>query len=119
MTKIVDLEGVGFSPVFKSDSWQIACITYSEGYSKEGFNHFKRHLTTDEVFVLLKGTAVMHIYENGTIKDETLPKDKLYCVLKNTWHYLEVSEDALLVVAENADLKPNQTERMESDDYRK
>ncbi len=113
MTGNFDLTGKGFNVVFKSDSWQIACITYSYQYSKEGFNHLKRHLTTDEVFVLIKGNAVLHTMENEKLVSETLTKEKLYCVYKNTWHYLEISEDAKLVVMENSDLLPEQTERME------
>lgn len=40
-------------------------------------------------------------------------KGNIYCVRKETWHYLEISEDALLVVTENKDLLPKDTERMD------
>ena len=101
----------GFKTVFKSNGWQIATITYSEQYSKAGFNHMKKHLTTDEVFVLLKGEAVLHTIENNNLTEIKLEKEKIYCVLKNTWHYLEISEDALLCVTENSDLLPQQSEK--------
>ena len=54
----------GFKTIFKSEGWQIATIMYYEQYSKDGFNHMKRHLTTDEVFVLAKGTAVLHKFRH-------------------------------------------------------
>ena len=117
MTESFDLTGNGFNVVFKSEAWQIACITYAEQYSKEGFNHLKKHLATDEVFVLINGNAILHTIENEQLISTELTKEKLYCVYKNTWHYLEISEDAKLVVAENSDLQPEQTERMELNAY--
>ena len=113
MAGVFDLKGDGFTTVFKSDSWRIACITYADMYSKEGFNHMKRHLTTDEVFVLLRGNAVMHTIEDGKKVSLPLEPEKVYCVYKNTWHYLEISEDALLVVAEDSQMPKGSTQRLE------
>ena len=113
MIDVVTHNGAGFSSVFKSDTWQIATVTYAPQYSKEGFTHMKKHLTTDEVFVLVKGNAVIHTYEDGSIKTITLEKEKIYCIEKNTWHYLEISNDAFLIAVENAEVLPEHTERME------
>ena len=113
MTQVIEIGLKGFNSVFKSDSWQIATITYDKGYSKEGFNHMKRHLTTDEVFTLINGNAVLHTAEDGEFIDTNVEKGKIYCVRKGTWHYLEISEDAMLMVVENKDLLPGQSERME------
>jgi len=113
MTEIIDIKQKGFNSVFSSDSWQIATITYDVSYSKDGFDHMKRHMTTDEVFTLVNGDGVLHTIEDEKIKDIKLEKGNIYCVRKETWHYLEISEDALLVVAENKDLLPKDTERMD------
>ena len=113
MTQVIEINLKGFNSVFKSDSWRIATITYAKGYSKEGFNHMNRHLTTDEVFTLINGNAILHTMEDGERININLEKGKIYCVHKGTWHYLEVSEDAMLMVVENKDLLPEQTERME------
>ena len=113
MTEVIEIGLKGFNSVFKSDSWQIATITYDKGYSKEGFNHMKRHLTTDEVFTLINGNAVLHTAEDGEFIDTNVEKGKIYCVRKGTWHYLEISEDSMLMVVENKDLLPGQSERME------
>ena len=51
--------------------------------------------------------------EDGERININLEKGKIYCVHKGTWHYLEVSEDAMLMVVENKDLLPEQSERME------
>ena len=113
MTEIFSCNLKGFNTVFKSDSWQIATITYDTCYSKEGFDHMKRHLTTDEVFTLIEGTAILHTFEDGNLKNTNVSKGKIYCVRKGTYHYLEISRDALLVVTENKDLLPEHSERME------
>lgn len=111
MIKVFAPNEKGFKTMFKSNGWQIATITHEKQYSKDGFDHMKRHITTDEVFVLVKGEAVLHTFEEGQMQDTKLEKEKIYCVLKNTWHYLEVSRDAYLVVIENSDLLPHQSER--------
>ena len=113
MIQQIDCNLKGFNSVFKSDSWQIATITYDKGYSKEGFNHMKRHLTTDEVFTLINGSAILHTVEDEKFVDINVQKGKIYCVHKGTWHYLEISHDAVLMVVENKDLLPEQSERME------
>ncbi len=113
MTEITESTKSGFCTVLKSDSWQVATITYSDMYSEEGFDHMKRHLTTDEVFILINGNAVLNTVEDGVLHTLNIEKGKIYCVRKNTWHYLCVSNDALLAVVENKDLLPEQTERME------
>lgn len=113
MTEVISRSLNGFNSVFVSDSWQIATITYDSLYSKENFNHMKRHMTTDEVFTLLDGSALLHTVEDGKCIDTNIEKGKIYCVHKGTWHYLEVSPNAFLMVVENKDLSPEQSERME------
>ena len=113
MTDVIDFSHKGFHTVFKSDAWQIATITYDQSYAKENFNHMKRHLTTDEVFTLINGSAILHTMEDEKYVDINIEKGKIYCVRKGTWHYLEISTDANLMVVENKDLLPEQSERME------
>lgn len=113
MINVISCKNAGFSSVFKSDTWQIATVTYAPQYSKEGFTHMKKHLNTDEVFVLVNGSAVIHTYEDGSIKTVNVEREKIYCIEKNTWHYLEISADALLVAVENSEVLPEDTERME------
>lgn len=113
MTEISELIGKGFNIVLKSDKWQIASITYDTQYMKENFDHMKRHLTTDEVFIPIKGTATLYTFEDGKMDNTDFEIGKTYCVKKGVWHYLCVSEDSLIAVAENTDLLPQDTERCE------
>ena len=40
-----------------------------------------------------------------------LTKNKIYVVEKGTWHALVLSRDAVAVAVENADVRPEDTER--------
>lgn len=113
MTEVYTQEKSGFNTVLRSENWCIATIKYGDMYSEQGFNHMKRHLSTDEVFIPIIGGGTLHTCENGVLNSFPLEKGKIYCVRKNTWHYLCVTEDALIAVTENAGLLPEQTERME------
>ena len=47
--------------------------------------------------------SAYYVYCDGkTIEKTELEKEKLYEVMKNTWHHLRVSSDALLLVMENS-----------------
>ena len=113
MTGAVKPGMVGFNSILKSEGWQIASITYDVQYSKEGFTSMKRHLTSDEVFIPVRGTAILHTIEDGKLNSISLEKETVYCVYKGTWHYLEISEDALLFVTENSLMLPEETETEE------
>lgn len=114
MIEVYDPGKSGFTQLMHSDEWQVCTITYGPQYSIEGFDHLKRHMKTDEVICLVKGNAVIHTV-NDAGKLETVPVDlhKIYCIRKKVWHYLEISEDALLIVVENAVVLPKDSERME------
>ena len=104
----------GFTQIMHSDEWQICTISYARQYSKEGFDHLKRHMKTDEVFCLIKGNAVVHtVNDEGKLESIPVEQHRIYCIRKKVWHYLEISEDALLMVVENAVVLPEDSERME------
>ena len=72
----------------------------------------KRHNESDEVFVLVKGRATLVIGDVGRqeyIMTE-LKKGISYCVPAGTWHYLAVSEDALVFVTENSQVSAENTD---------
>lgn len=103
----------GFDRLFSSEGRQIAAITYADQYSEENHRKLSRHMTTDEVFVLVQGEACLYTTEDEkTLEAIPLERGKVYCVKKATWHSPAVSRDAFLAVVENAGLRPEDTERM-------
>lgn len=110
MTEVSNAFSKGFCQMTKSDKWQVCYITHSEQYGD--LKEFKRHMTTDEVMVLIRGNATLYTYENDKICTTELEKETVYNIRTATWHHLKVSEDALLVVVEDSDITSEFTERM-------
>ena len=110
MLKIEKPTVPGFDTVVLNDRFKCAFITHSPYYSFGKVDHMKRHNNTDEVFVLLSGRAVMLILENGEYQRYPLEQGRAYNVKKSTWHYLAVSDDAMVFVAEGADTDDTNTD---------
>ncbi len=100
----------GFDVAFKNSCFKCAFIKLSEQYSFGTVLEMKRHNETDEIFVLLSGYAVMLILENDSFKETVLEKETAYNVTKGTYHYLALSDDATVFVAENADTSSENTD---------
>ena len=103
MLKIEAPTATGFETVVMNERFKCAFITHSAYYSFGKVDHMKRHNNTDEIFVLLLGKAVMLTMEDGKIQSQELERGKAYNVQKGTWHYLTVTEDARVFVAEASD----------------
>ena len=100
----------GFYPMVKTGKWQVAYITYSDAYGDP--KELKRHMTTDEVIIPVRGNATLYTYENGKISTVEMKKDVLYNIKRATWHHLKISKDALLIAVEDSDITKETTERM-------
>jgi mannose-6-phosphate isomerase-like protein (cupin superfamily) len=100
----------GFDTVVMNDRFKCAFITHSDYYSFGSVDHMKRHNNTDEIFVLLSGGATMLTISDGEIQKQVLETGKAYNVQKGTWHYLAVTEDAKVFVAEASDTSERNTE---------
>ena len=101
--------GSGFDVVHEFEGWKIAFITSANQYGK--LQVVKRHTQTDEVFILLKGSATLYTADGDSPLEVTrLEKEKLYIVEKNTWHHLKVSDKAVILVIENSNTSKENTE---------
>ena len=102
---IAEFKGEDFKVMVKSDGWKIGFLRYSERFS--GFGVLERHLQTEESFILLEGSATL--YEN--YEPCEMEKCKVYTIARGVWHHIVVSEDATVMVVENADTSLENTER--------
>lgn len=98
-------DGEDFCAVFSSKDWKIGLIRFSERFSRLG--QLERHLETDEIFVLLSGNATLY---TDTEKTEMKPCC-VYNIPAGVWHHIVVSEDALILVAENENTSKLNTEK--------
>lgn len=104
------LGGNGFDVVHTFEAWKTAFITAAPQYGQ--LKVWKRHLCTDETFILLKGNAVIYTLDEQENAVKTpMQTGKLYVVEKATWHHVQVEEDALLFVVENSDTAKENTEQ--------
>ena len=107
-------EGSGFQPALRTERFLCAFISYAAQYAYGKITAMKRHLTSPEVFVLLRGRATLITMESDkAVPDITeLEPGKTVCVKAGAWHYLAVSEDALVFVTENNDVSAQNTETL-------
>lgn len=109
MIDVIAYNGEGYAKQIGFETWKVALIRYAERFDKANIKRLERHLLTDEVFVLLEGTA-----ELWSETDEIpMEKDKLYNVKRGSWHAISCSRDALVLIVENDDTGIENTEYIE------
>lgn len=108
-----------FNPVVIYDNWRVAVLNYFDVVEKELLYRLERHTGTDEVFVLQKGEAWLILGEDGKIpaKVETFPMETgtVYNIKKNVWHHIVMTEDASVLIVENADVTCDYEELSQED----
>ncbi len=102
---VIEFKGEDFKVMMKSDGWKIGFLRYSERFA--AFGVLERHLMSEEAFILLEGSAIL--YEN--FEPHQMEKCKVYNINRGVWHHIVVSEDATVMVVENADTSLENTER--------
>ena len=95
----------GFKVMVESGEWKVGMLRYNERFSRLG--EMERHLLTDEVFILLSGSATLYT-DGETIKMEV---GTVYTVPQEVWHHIVVSEDASVVVVENRNTSIENSEK--------
>lgn len=95
--EVYEYTGVGYERTMNFESWRVAFLHHEERFDK--ITKLERHALTDEVFVLLKGSATLILGEEQL--KEPLQPYKIYNVKKNIWHAIKVSKDAKVLIVEN------------------
>ena len=115
-SNIMVLEGksekAGFCLVCNNEDYKCAFITCSPQYAYGKVVELKRHRESDEVFMLISGKATLLTGEPdcGKYDSREMQKGVSYCVTAGTWHYLGVTEDALVFVVENSGVSSENTD---------
>lgn len=104
--EIADYNGEGYDRTLVYNTWCVAFLNYADRFDK--ITYLERHLLTDEVFVLLQGTAELLIGKKSeTVKMEPF---KIYNVKAGVWHAIRVSRDAKVLIVENSDTTKENSE---------
>ena len=101
----VTYQGEGFRVLKQFEGWKIGFLRYSERFSK--LTEMERHMETDEVFVLLDGSAMLYTDKETCVMEKCV----LYNIPKGVWHHIVVSEDATVLVVENSNTAKENTEK--------
>ena len=92
----------------ENSAWTVAVINYAPRFDAASFARMERHLKTDEVFVLLAGHATLIVGE--MMERVEMEPTKLYTMEQGEWHHILVSQEAKVLVVENSDTSPANTE---------
>lgn len=105
---ILEYEGEGYERALAYGAWRVAIINSMPKLLPENIYKRERHLGTDEAFVLLRGSASLHIGEQM----ECFPMEtgKIYNVRCGVWHAITMAENSKVLVIENDDTGPENTE---------
>ncbi len=95
--EIYEYDGVGYERTMNFESWRVAFLHHEERF--DVITKLEKHQLTDEVFVLLKGTATLILGEE--LIKQPMEQCKLYNVKKGVWHAIKVSKDAKVLIVEN------------------
>lgn len=97
--EIKEYSGEGYMPMVDFGEWRVALANFKPEWEEGKLTFIERHMETDEVFVLLSGTAKLYIGEE--MKEYSLENGKLYNVKQGVWHQLSMSTDAKMLIVEN------------------
>ena len=105
----------GFQPVYQNNGFKCAFITAGEQYAPGQIKTMKRHNSSDEVYALVSGKAVLVTGDVAQKQYVFIPlcPGVSYCVDAGTWHYLAVSEDGTVFVVENSDVSAANTDAVD------
>ncbi len=95
----------GYNPFIIRDGWQVAQLNYLPGYGFEEIDRIEAHNKTDEVFVLVKGRAVLiaaNVCNEGNIKWDlrNMAIGVTYNIPAGMWHNIAMDKEAQLVIVE-------------------
>ena len=97
----------GFKPLINFGSWRVACSNGPTVYQHKEITSLSRHLETDEVFVLLKGSCLLLTAANGDTPGDVIQTwmeiGQMYNVIKATWHGSIQLPGAKVMIVENRD----------------
>jgi len=112
--EIIEYHGEGYQPLVDYGDWRVAMLRFLEKLQPEQVDSMERHKETDEVFVLLRGQAVLILGGNRLqVEDISLyamEPGKVYNVKHSSWHTILLSRDASVLLVENRDVSPHNSE---------
>jgi mannose-6-phosphate isomerase-like protein (cupin superfamily) len=107
----------GFSPFLIREGWQVAQLNFIEDQHINNIDKIEVHHDTDEVFILLKGRAVLisvDIKNDVLAFSSDLMKPNItYNIPKNVWHNIAMEEGCKILIVEKSNTHVNDVEYLQ------
>lgn len=99
----------GYHPLVYFEGWRVAVLNDTPKFHLENICEMQRHNTSDEVFLLLKGSFTLYVADGGDeevgeITAVKLEPGKIYNIPKGVWHTHVTGPGSKVIVVENADV---------------
>ncbi len=105
--EIKEYTAPGYAPVVDYESWRVAVLNDCEELDVPNLKTMQKHLLSDEVFVLLKGSCTLFTGGTGDsvgkIRSVVLEPYKCYNVKAGAWHTHTLAPDSSVLIVENRD----------------
>ena len=99
--EIYDYNGPDYQTAMSFGKWRVAYLNHAERFDEANFRQVERHNESDEVFVLLSGSAALIIGEE--LHRIEMEPHKMYNVPAGVWHHIFTKEDTSVLIVENED----------------
>ena len=106
--EIYDYDGTNYRIAMSFGKWRVAYLNHDAEFLEENFKKMERHNDTDEVFILLTGKATLIIGEE--LNRIEMEPHKLYNVPVGVWHHIFTCEGTKVLIVENEDTSPENSE---------
>ncbi len=106
--EIFTYEGEGYRPVHDFGAWRVALLNHGERFDIRTMKDLECHYQTDEIFVLLCGQGELIVGEE--MRRVPMEYGKVYNLPAGVYHGISVSEDARVLIVENADTTRENTD---------
>jgi len=111
MLEVYEWSGEGFAPLVFTEGWQAALLNWEPLFDRRNLDEIERHNQTDEVFVLLRGRAVLFTRPDGeALEAVEMDAGKIYNVPAGVWHNIVATRDVSFLIVENRDTHIHDTE---------
>ena len=111
MLEVYEWSGEGFAPLVFTEGWQAALLNWEPLFDRRNLDEIERHNQTDEVFVLLRGKALLFTRaDGGALAAVEMERGKIYNVPARLWHNLVATRDVSFLIVENRDTHLHDTE---------
>ncbi len=108
MLEVYNWDGEGYKPLVFTPGWMVALLNWDPSFDRKNLNQVERHNKTDEVFVLLRGKALLFTRADGeALEAVDMIQGVVYNVPTAVWHNVLGTRDVSILIVENRDTHIN------------